>query len=113
MRKAKKNWNLIIGLSITGVILAAAVAAQFWTPYSITEMDSSSVNLAPSLIHLMGTDNFGRDIFSRAMNGIGVTFLTAFASVAIGAFFGIILGAFTGYYGGVFDEMVMLSLINI
>lgn len=107
MRKMKRNWNLIIGLSITGIILAAAVAAQFWTPYSITEMDSSSVNLAPSLKHLMGTDNFGRDIFSRTINGIGVTFLTAFASVAIGAFFGIILGAVTGYYGGILDELVM------
>ena len=36
MRKRRKNWNLIIGLSITGIILAAAIAAQFWTPYSLS-----------------------------------------------------------------------------
>lgn len=112
MTGKKKNWNLIIGLSMTGVILAAAIIAQFWTPYSVTEMDSSSVNLAPSLVHPMGTDNFGRDVLSRTMNGIGITFLTAFASVAIGAFFGIILGAVTGYYGGIFDEIVM-GIVNI
>lgn len=102
----KRNWNLIIGISMTGIILAAAVIAQFWTPYSTTEMDSASVNLAPCLLHPMGTDNFGRDILSRVMNGIGITFLTAFSSVAIGAFFGIILGAVTGYCGGLADEVV-------
>lgn len=107
MMKGKRNWNLIIGFSMTGIILAAAILARFWTPYSITEMDSSSVNLAPCLLHPMGTDNFGRDVLSRVMSGIGITFLTAFASVAIGAFFGIILGAVTGYCGGLFDEAVM------
>lgn len=107
MMRKKKNWNLIIGLAITGVILTAAVIAQFWTPYSTTEMDSSAVNLAPCLLHPMGTDNFGRDVLSRVINGSGITFLTAFASVAIGACFGIILGAVTGYYGGLFDEVVM------
>lgn len=112
MMRKKRNWNLIIGLSMTGIILAAAVLAQFWTPYSTTEMDSSSVNLAPGLLHPMGTDNFGRDILSRVMNGIGVTFLTASAAVAIGAFFGIILGAVTGYYGGLFDELVM-GVVNM
>ena len=112
MMKMKKNWNLIIGLSITGVILTAAVAAQFWTPYSVTEMDASSENLAPSLAHLMGTDNFGRDVFSRTLNGIGITFLTASLAVAIGAFAGILLGAVTGYYGGLFDELVM-GVVNM
>lgn len=110
MMRKTRNWNLLIGLSMVTVILAAAIAAQFWTPYSITEMDSSSVNLAPSLVHPMGTDNFGRDVFSRTINGIGVTFMTAFASVAIGAFFGIILGAVTGYFGGIFDEIVMCAV---
>jgi len=108
----KKNWNLIIGILITGFFLLVAVIAQFWTPYSTTQMDSSSVNLAPCLLHPMGTDNFGRDILSRVMNGSGITFLTAVASVAIGAFFGIILGAVTGYFGGIFDEVVM-GIVNM
>lgn len=108
----KRNWNLIIGIFITGFFLLVAVAAQFWTPYSTTQMDSSSVNLAPCLLHPMGTDNFGRDILSRVMNGSGITFLTAVASVAIGAFFGIVLGAVTGYYGGIFDEVVM-GIVNM
>lgn len=108
----KKNWNLRIGLAMTGVFLAVAILARFWTPYSTTRMDSAAVNLAPSLLHPMGTDNFGRDILSRVMSGSGITFLVAFASVAIGAFFGIILGAVTGYYGGLLDEMVT-GFVNI
>ncbi len=112
MMRTKRNWNLIIGLSMTGLFLFIAVVAQFWTPYSTTQMDSSAVNLSPCLAHLMGTDNFGRDIFSRIINGSGITFLTAFAAVAIGACFGIILGAVTGYFGGLFDEVVM-GVVNM
>ena len=59
----KRNYNLIIGTSITLFFLAAAVIGRFWTPYGATAMDSLSVNLAPCLTHPMGTDNFGRDIF--------------------------------------------------
>lgn len=112
MMRTKRNWNLIIGLSMTGLFLFVAVVAQFWTPFSTTQMDSSAVNLSPRLAHLMGTDNFGRDIFSRIINGSGITFLTAFAAVGIGACFGIILGAVTGYFGGLFDEVVM-GVVNM
>lgn len=109
MKKAnqKKNVSLIIGTAMTGVFLLFALVGQVWTPYSVTAMDSLAVNQAPSLTHLMGTDNFGRDIFSRVMNGCGSTFLVAFSTVFIGAFFGTILGAVTGYYGGWLDNVVM------
>ena len=64
-------------------------------------------NQAPSLIHLMGTDNFGRDVFSRVMNGCGTTFFVALSTVVIGCFFGVIIGSLTGFYGGLLDEIVM------
>ena len=70
-------------------------------------MDSLAKNQAPSLIHLMGTDNFGRDVFSRVMNGCGTTFFVALSTVAIGCFFGVIIGSLTGFYGGLLDEIVM------
>jgi len=112
MMEKKRNWNLTAGVAMTVFFLAVALIAQFHTPYSTTQMNASAVNLAPCFSHPMGTDNFGRDILSRVMNGSGITFLTAFTSVAIGAFFGIILGALTGYYGGVFDEVVM-GIVNM
>lgn len=103
----KTNWNLMIGTVITAVFLVMAVVGQFWTPYGPTAMDSTAVNLAPCLSHPMGTDNFGRDILSRVMNGSGSTFFVAVCTVGIGAFFGTLIGAVTGYYGGWFDNLIM------
>ncbi len=103
----KRNYNLIIGSIITGFFLLLALVGQVWTPYSPTAMDSMAVSQAPSLHHLMGTDNFGRDILSRIMNGSGSTFFVAVCTVAIGAFFGTILGALTGYFGGWIDNVIM------
>jgi peptide/nickel transport system permease protein len=62
---------------------------------------------SPSLQHLMGTDGFGRDIFSRVLKGAGTTFAIALAVVAIGAVCGIVLGAVTGYFGGLADDILM------
>ena len=103
----KRNYNLIIGTVITVIFLAAAIIGQFWTPYGPTAMDSAAVNLPPSILHLMGTDNFGRDILSRVMNGSGSTFFVAVCTVGIGAVFGTILGAVTGYFGGWIDNVIM------
>ena len=89
------------------MILAITIIGKFWTPYDVTGMNSALKNQAPSLAHIMGTDNFGRDVFSRVMNGCGTTFFIALCTVAIGALFGTIIGALTGYYGGLFDEIVM------
>ena len=104
----KHNYYLIVGIVITAVILAITIIGKFWTPYDVTGMNSALKNQAPSLAHIMGTDNFGRDVFSRVMNGCGTTFFIALCTVAIGALFGTIIGALTGYYGGLFDEIVML-----
>lgn len=103
----KHNYSLIIGLILTGIILIITIIGQFWTPYDITGMNSMLKNQAPSLAHLMGTDNFGRDVFSRVMNGCGTTFFVALCTVGIGAVCGIIIGSLTGFYGGIVDEIVM------
>ena len=63
----KHNYYLIVGIIITAVILAITIIGQFWTPYDITGMNGTFKNQAPSLAHIMGTDNFGRDVFSRVI----------------------------------------------
>lgn len=105
--KKKKNWNLIIGGSITVIMLCMILMGFTWTPYDSTKMNSSNKLAAPSLQHIMGCDNFGRDIFSRVLEGMGNTFMIALATVAIGVTFGILIGAFTGYFGGWLDEILM------
>ena len=61
--------------------------------------------MPPSSAHLMGTDNFGRDIFSRVLAGMGTTFFISLCTVAIGGAVGTLVGAFTGYFGGVAGEV--------
>lgn len=101
------NKYLTAGMVMTGIALILGVVGFFWTPYSTTAMSASEKFAAPSLRHLFGTDNFGRDIFSRVMQGLGTTIVVSTLVVFFSGLAGILLGAFTGYFGGVLDEAVM------
>ncbi len=103
----KRNYNLTIGCVLTGFMLLLILIGYFWTPYAPTAMNAAAKSQGPSLLHLLGTDNFGRDILSRVLDGAGTTMLIAAATVAIGAIVGTLIGAFTGYFGGWLDELLM------
>lgn len=107
MKNVKKNYNLILGGIITGVMLLFILIGFFWTPYDPEAMDATQKFAGMSLHHPFGCDNFGRDILSRVMKGAGTTFLVALGTVLIGTVSGIVIGAFTGYFGGVIDEVLM------
>lgn len=107
VRNGKRNDNLILGSIITGVVLLMILAGFFYTPYDPDAMDAGSKFAGISFQHLMGCDNFGRDVFSRVLKGSRTTFFVAAGTVFIGTFFGLIIGAFTGYYGGIVDEILM------
>lgn len=108
MKKTKiNNLNFIIGIAIISFVLLFIIVGLFYTPYDPNAMDVTAKNMAPSFSHPFGTDNFGRDVLSRVMQGGRTTFFVALLTVAIGAFFGTLLGAFTGYYGGWLDEILM------
>lgn len=99
--------NLIIGIVLIGLVLLFVLVGMFYTPYDPNEMNGSIKNMAPSMLHPFGTDNFGRDILSRVMSGSKTTFFVALSTVAIGAILGTFIGALTGYYGGWLDEILM------
>lgn len=105
--KKKKNYTFAIGCVLTGMILVLTLIGFFYTPYDPEAMDASLKLTGISRSHIMGCDNFGRDIFSRVMKGCGTTLVVAGATVMIGTFFGLIIGAFTGYFGGFVDEVLM------
>ena len=88
LMKKKKNLNLILGIIISSILTIILLVGMFYTPYDPNGMNASSKFLSPDFNHFMGTDNFGRDIFSRVMVGLGTTFVVAFSTVIIGAFFG-------------------------
>ena len=103
----RTNWFFRLGAAITLAMVALAVMGCFWTPYDPGAMDAVSKNLSPRLAHWMGTDNFGRDIFSRVLQGLGATLFISLCVVAISGAAGTAIGAVTGYFGGWGDEILM------
>ena len=106
-RSGERNWFLRLGGLITVFMMALIVTGYLWTPYGTTQMNGSVKFRAPSLSHPCGTDNFGRDILSRIMEGAGTTFLIALCVVLIGCIVGTLIGSLTGYFGGLADEILM------
>ncbi len=103
----KRNGFLIAGLVLTCALAALILLGFFWTPYDPNAMAAGPKFDAPSPAHWMGTDNFGRDIFSRVLKGAGTTVSIALATLLIGAVCGSLAGALTGYFGGPADEVLM------
>ena len=102
-----KDKNFRIGAGITAFMMLIILIGVFWTPYDPNAMNAAEKMARPGFHHLLGTDNFGRDIFSRVVQGTGATFLIALCSVSIGLLAGLLIGGLTGYYGGWIDEILM------
>ncbi len=106
-KKIQKNPYLVIGGLIMGIILLMIIVGFFWMPYEPTKMSASEKLQGISLKHIMGTDNMGRDVFSRVMYGSRVTLMISIGTIIIGAGAGTLIGAVTGYFGGIVDEVTM------
>lgn len=104
--KGKRDPLLIVGGLLSAGMVALIVLGYFWTPYDPEAMSTGPKFTAPCLAHLLGTDNFGRDIFSRVLDGAGTSLLIAVCVVAIGCGLGILIGSLCGYYGGVADAIL-------
>lgn len=104
--KKTRNPFFYLGGAISGCMTALILLGFVWTPYSTTAMDAAAKRQPPSLTHLLGTDHFGRDIFSRILSGAGTSVLIAACVVLIGCVFGILIGSVCGYYGGVADLLL-------
>jgi len=99
--------NLLAGLVLTAVILAAALVSLVWTPYPPTAIDILHKLAHPSRAHPLGTDPFGRDVLSMIMVGARNSLLVSVIAVALGAGGGIPLGALAAARGGWVDDLVM------
>lgn len=94
-RLVKQKMALVGGIVILLWLLVGLVSF-FYTPYGPNEVNMAEKLLAPGAGHLMGTDNFGRDILSRMMCGARISLLLGFVAVCISLCIGIPLGAFPG-----------------
>jgi peptide/nickel transport system permease protein len=92
-----------IGLLIVLVMFAAGAMADWIAPYDPEANDFAAMMEAPSLEHLLGTDQLGRDIFSRLVFGARTAMLVGFTSAVVGGIIGLVLGVTSAYFGGWFD----------
>ena len=81
LKKLLKNPYVFIGGIIMGLILLMIIVGFFWMPYEPTKMSASEKLQGISLRHIMGTDNMGRDVFSRVMYGSRVTLMIAIGTI--------------------------------
>ncbi|WP_432354190.1 ABC transporter permease [Sporosarcina sp. A2] len=101
-----QNKAAMVGAMIIGVYLLMMLIAPIVAPYDPYAISLEDKLIPPSLEHWMGTDDKGRDIFSRILYGSRLSIGVGFASVLFGAFFGITLGLIAGYYGKWVDTIV-------
>ncbi|CAN5815124.1 ABC transporter permease [soil metagenome] len=97
--------TLVIGLGLLALFLFAAVFPNVIAPYSPTQFDYNAILQPPSAEHLFGTDNFGRDVFSRVVWGARVDMQIALFTTLFPFVFGTFVGVLAGYAGGWFDAL--------
>lgn len=97
----------MVGLGIIVIVLFIMVAAPWIAPYNPDKLDLLHRLAAPSLAHFFGTDEVGRDIFSRVLWGARTSVTVGLAIVAISMVFGTVIGAFSGLVGGRTDTLIM------
>jgi peptide/nickel transport system permease protein len=105
--KALKNTSLVVGALISLAIIFCAVFAPFVATHGVEQMDMINRFAWPTPAHILGTDNFGRDLWSRLVYGARVSLSIAIISVACAAVVGTVVGLVSGYFGGWVDQLLM------
>lgn len=110
VQKVRRNnikLRLFFFLFLVVVLLLVTIFADKLVPYDPYEQDLMESMQAPSKVHLMGTDRYGRDMFSRVIVGAQTSIGSTLVLVAIISVFGTVVGTLCGYYGGAVDSIVM------
>lgn len=107
LRKLMQTRAGRIGFIVFSIYVLAALIGPYVAPYSTTALDFTALLQNPSSDHWFGTDQFGRDIFSRVLSGARRTLLMGIAATAVGVIGGTAWGLTAGYYGKWVDEILM------
>ena len=110
LRQFSRNRTALVGLILILTLVLLGLLAPLVAPYHYATIDPINANKGPSAAHWFGTDNLGRDIFSRIMYGGRYSLSLGVLSVCVSLFFGVILGSVSGFFGGWVDNLIMRIL---
>ncbi len=106
-RRFRRNWLAVGGLVVVFCFLIAALVGPHVSPYDFLEQNIVRAFQRPSEEHFLGTDDLGRDVFSRMLHGARTAALVAFFTTAISLLIGVLVGTWSGISGGRTDEFLM------
>lgn len=106
-RRLKKNKLAMTGLVFLVLLAVMAIFGPIFSPHSVTQQDLPNQNLAPSMAHWFGTDEAGRDVFTRTWYGARISLFVGLMAALIDFTIGIIYGGIAGYKGGKTDSLMM------
>lgn len=106
-RRFKENKLAMVSSVILLIIIAMAIVQPMVSRYEYDEQDLFATNQGPSMEHLFGTDQLGRDIFTRCWSGARVSLLIGVVVAVLNGTVGILYGGIAGYFGGVADNLMM------
>lgn len=106
----RRSPSLGVGVGMLLVLSLLAILAPVLTPFGPLELDPAQRFTPPSLEHLFGTDELGRDIFTRSLYGARVSLLTGLLAVLVAASIGVPLGLISGFYGKAADALIMRTI---
>jgi peptide/nickel transport system permease protein len=105
--RLRRNYLAMIGLVVILLLSLTAIFAEQIAPYGYATQDYMMIRKPPSAKHLLGTDEFGRDVLSRLIYGSRVSLQVGFIAVSIALAAGGMIGAVAGYFGGKIDNLLM------
>lgn len=103
----QKKKKVIIFSVLIGILLFLTIFSNVLVPYDPYEQNLSEALQSPSIQHFMGTDRYGRDLFSRVLIGGKTTIFSSMFVVIVISFIGTLVGMFSGYFGGKWDSIMM------
>jgi len=108
--RLRRHRLALAGLAFLALLVLAAITADAISPYKPLEQAMAQRLKPPSTGHLLGTDDFGRDILSRILFGSRISLQVGFVAVGIAGGIGVVLGLLSGYFGGWIDNVLMRAM---
>lgn len=107
MRRFARNRSAVFGTVIVAVFIFVALAAPLLAPYDAYDMNMRERLKPPSTAHLLGTDDFGRDLLTRIIYGARISLVVSLGTVSLAVLIGVLVGLTAGYMGGAVDLWLM------